>query len=185
MKDARCQKLPWFGGQRSHVAQSNHDFISIRQLFPWAFSSSTPMCQVFLLSHYNRQILSLSAKSGPAKNRLATNRGWLACPEVVHMMENPAMMYVNTSLLCFFPQHPVLDRLEQRGSEDRELHGGRSEPQGGGFWRHWFAKRSYIRLFFRTVVLGRCRYTPHPLLLLQSVWSVIKQNKQLINLFWW
>lgn len=179
-----CQKLPWVGGQRSHVAQSNHDFISIRQLFLWAFSSSTPMCPVFLLSHYNRQNLSLTTKSGPAKNRLATNSGWLAHSEVVHMMENPAMMYVDSSLLCFSLQHPVLDRLEQRGSEDREFHGGRSEPQGGGFWRHRFAKRSYIRLFFRTVVLGRCRYTPRPLLLLQSAWSVIKQKNQLINLVW-
>lgn len=55
-------------------------------------------------------------------------------------------------------QHSVLDRLEPRGSKDREFCSGRSEPKGGGIWWYRFAKRSHLWRVFRTGVLGRCRY---------------------------
>lgn len=58
----------------------------------------------------------------------------------------------------FSLQHSVLDRLEPRGSKDREFDSGRSEPKGGGIWWYRFTKRSHLWRVFRTGVLGRCRY---------------------------
>lgn len=142
----------------------DHDLISMRQPLPRARRSCTHMssllCVVFCLSRYISQTLPKAQRKNNTvaakKKKSRTLYSGQNDPKPAGRMA--MSLGVTDSVIPRVPlQHPVLDGLEQRGSQDREFDGGRPGPKGGGVRRNRSAERSHVRLFLGTGVLGRRR----------------------------